>query len=340
MSSVSVIIPCYNRAPFIAATINNFLNQSAPPKELIVVDDGSTDNSVNIIKSFGSKVKLICQSNQGPGAARNAGYRVSSGEFIQFMDSDDLASNNKLETQKLKLLQTGADFAYCPWVRCSIENNRLFFLDNILQMGPVPPPKSMLEWSLSGWSLVFQNCLFRRSILEKSGPYRTDLMPSEDSELFVRVLLNGARAVHTPECLVFYREHTLNKITSTGTSAVHRALDWTRYLNVIGEAVKELVPGMRLSTRIAITARFYAHQAACSKLQVESCPDTHPFYSLSIPFKPLIIKAFAYYEKVLRRLKGSSDFLDAFQSSQTTNKHIELVRAIGYQFKSDEDNKA
>src|SRR5579864_366780 len=95
--NVSVIVPNYNRETLIGETISNLLAQTLPPSEIIVVDDGSTDKSVDVIRSFGDKIKLIQQSNQGPGAARNAGLRIATGDFIQFQDSDDLFSLNKIE---------------------------------------------------------------------------------------------------------------------------------------------------------------------------------------------------------------------------------------------------
>src|ERR1700677_1213804 len=94
---VSVIIPNFNREALIGETISNLLNQTMAPDEIIVIDDGSKDKSVEVIRSFGDQLTLIQQTNQGPGAARNAGLRIATGEFIQFQDSDDLYSRNKLE---------------------------------------------------------------------------------------------------------------------------------------------------------------------------------------------------------------------------------------------------
>ena len=123
-SSVSVIIPNYNRENFIGATIRNLLAQTLKPYEIIVVDDGSTDNSLGVIHSFGDKVKVLRQANKGPGAARNAGLRVATGEYIQFQDSDDFISLNKLETQVKKIQSTNADLVYGPFVKGFLEGGR------------------------------------------------------------------------------------------------------------------------------------------------------------------------------------------------------------------------
>ena len=306
------------------------LNQSYRPHEVIVVDDGSTDNSVEVIRSFGNSVTLIQQTNQGPGAARNAGFKASTGDLIQFMDSDDLASKNKLEVQVNAFQNTGADFAYCPWVRCTIENKSIRFLDKILQAGPIPDKKPMLEYFLSGWSLVFQNCLFRRTILQAAGTYRTDLMPSEDSEYFIRILLAGARAVHTPECLIFYREHNTNKITASGTSVKHRATDWTHYLNITGHQVASLLPKMNFFTKIALAASVKQHSSQCEKLQVPQLPAGHPYLQLSVPPISLLINVYTLYGKILRKASNTSDFNTAFNRKTGGPGYRQLITDIGY----------
>ena len=87
VATISVVIPNYNRAALIGETIENSLRQTRPPDELIVVDDGSTDNFVRVIRNFGNRVVLIEQANKGPGAARNAGLASATGDFVQFFDS-------------------------------------------------------------------------------------------------------------------------------------------------------------------------------------------------------------------------------------------------------------
>jgi glycosyltransferase involved in cell wall biosynthesis len=314
----------------VGATIQNMLDQSLAPYEIIVVDDGSTDDSVKVIGSFGDKVKLIKQTNQGPGAARNAGLSVSKGEFIQFMDSDDLASKNKLEVQLDALKSSGADFAYCPWIRCFIDDTTIKFQDKVLQAGPVPSSRPMLEWFVSGWSLVFQNCLFRRSALDKAGYYRTDLMPSEDSEFFIRILLKGAVPVHTPGSLVFYREHNVNKITASGTSSAHRARDWTKFLTISGELLSEKIADMHLLTRLSLATSVNNHLKYCKQHHIEGLPEHHPYKKIPLPLTSVSISIFSVYQKLMRYIKKSPDFHIAFSVSKPDAQHTLLASQIGY----------
>jgi GT2 family glycosyltransferase len=236
MPRISVIIPNFNRQALVGETISNVLVQTLPPHEIIVVDDGSTDNSVEIIRSFGSKIKLIQQTNQGPGAARNAGLRLASGDFIQFQDSDDLFSCNKLETQTKLLEQSGADIAFSPWAKLRIEGRSVSFENHVLQQKMPPARLSLPCWWLRGWSTVFQSLLFRRSFLKRVGFYRTDLMLGEDGELFFRALTSSPRVAFSAQPLTLYRVHSVNKITQDeGSSKARRIIDWARCLKFMME---------------------------------------------------------------------------------------------------------
>ena len=93
------------------------------------------------------------------------------GDFIQFMDSDDLASRNKLDVQHAAIQGTGSDFVYGPWVRVQTSGTAMTFVGMVMQSRPLPNWRPMLEWQMGPWCLVFQNCLFRRTVLIKAGKY-------------------------------------------------------------------------------------------------------------------------------------------------------------------------
>src|SRR3972149_3633636 len=97
--SVSVVIPCYNGAVYLHETIESALAQTHSPLEVLVIDDGSTDDSAAIADSFGSPVRVIRQTNQGESVARNRGIDEARGDWIAFLDSDDVWNPTKLERQ-------------------------------------------------------------------------------------------------------------------------------------------------------------------------------------------------------------------------------------------------
>jgi len=329
--TLSVIIPVYNRAAMVGETIQNMLNQSLKPLEIIVVDDGSTDDSASVAESFGGIVRVIRQANQGPGAARNAGLKAAKGEFIQFMDSDDLASLNKFELQVEALQRSGADFAYCPWMRCRIYWRFIWFDKKLLQSLAVPPSRSMLEWFASGWSLVFQNCLFRRSILDKAGAYRTDLICCEDSEYFIRILLAGAEPVFTPSCMIFYREHELHKLTSSDAGSDRRALDWTKFLTIAGDLLRSRLKQFRPLTRLAIAAHVKAHLDYCRKHGFPLLPNDNPYTKLVSSAPAALVQAYTLTIRMRRKLLQTPHQHKAFHAKKPDQTYESLVRAMGYQ---------
>ena len=102
---VSILIPAYNSQRWIADTLNSALEQTWPKKEIIVVDDGSTDRTLHIAKQFASKnVQVVCQPNQGASVARNTAFSLCQGDYIQWLDADDLLDPHKVEKQ-LRMLE-------------------------------------------------------------------------------------------------------------------------------------------------------------------------------------------------------------------------------------------
>jgi glycosyltransferase involved in cell wall biosynthesis len=228
---ISAIIPCYNRADLIGETLRSVLGQTRPPHEVIVVDDGSSDGSADVVGTFGASVKLIRQANAGAGAARNAGFAASSGDIVHFMDSDDLSSLNSY-TVAAAAIEAGADMTYGPWLKTRFDGTRLDPEPVALQQGPVPGPMDLLVLAMK-WVTVFQPCFFRRSLIEQVGPYRTDLKPSEDTELLYRILVVARAPVHTPETLVLYRVHPENQVSEQNLAG--RLIDQANLWKVLQE---------------------------------------------------------------------------------------------------------
>ncbi|MDX2306656.1 MAG: glycosyltransferase [Hyphomicrobium sp.] len=224
LPSISVVIATYNRAHLIGATLDSFLRQSLPPNEIIVVDDGSTDETEAEIARFGSRVRYLKQSNRGPGAARNAGLAVASGEFIQFFDSDDLASRNLLSAKAAALIENGnfvGDMAYGPWLPVWIDGETCRH-DGVVRQSRAVEGDPVAAFC-RGWLVLIQNCLVRRSLLEACGGYPTDLRTSEDKLLLLRMLQRSPRVRFTDEPLLLLRQHPEGQISASSKNRLERA---------------------------------------------------------------------------------------------------------------------
>ena len=332
---VSVVIPSYNRASLVGETIENMLRQTLPPHEVIVVDDGSTDNSVEVIKAFGPRVQLIQQANRGPGAARNAGFAASTGEFIQFMDSDDLASHNKLEVQARALIEGQADMAYGPWVQATFARCWVTQMNRVLQPEPVPSHLSLCEWHLRGWTPVLQNCLFRRSFLSQLGPIKEDLLVMEDGEFLNRIFLTKAKVIFTPECLVFYRLHDVGKLTVSGTTNLQKLEHRARGVSYIYAELQQEAVSLKSSTRFIYA--WYAWQlwremSASGGFSPEKLDQVRRIFDA---YPSVYFRAFGTWNRVVAavrvRLTGNT-WYRPYRARHAGARELELMREVGLKF--------
>jgi glycosyltransferase involved in cell wall biosynthesis len=331
-STVSVIIPTYNRAALIGQTIRNMLDQTLAPHEIIVVDDGSTDATSDVVSSFGSKVRYLPQRNRGPAAARNAGLAAATGRYVQFMDSDDLASLNKLEEQMKALETNGADMAYGPWIQLRIAGNHATAAAEVLQGTPPPPRLALYEWHLRGWALVLQNCLFRREFLGRVGPFHEDLMMTEDTEYLNRIFVSDPTVAFTPSCMVLYRVHDDNKLTHSGTTASHKAIHWARALNYMLENLETRRKALRLLTRLNVGLLGWRIQ---SQLRAIAGGGQEPFERLHAAVRRFPSPAYRLLSlwqrgraAISRRLTGSA-WPRSYGARPVSAEDLRMITAIG-----------
>jgi len=206
---VSIIIPLYNAEKYIAATIQSALNQTWANKEIIVVDDGSTDNSFAITNQFGGEnIRVITGENKGASAARNIGLKEAKGEYIQFLDADDLLSEDKIAAQMEVLLKSPGYVGLCgtvhfqdgddPFSGAKIEewyiggsDNPVDFLTK-LYGGAIVGPQYGGMIQPNAW-------LTPMNLITKAGWWNEMRNPDDDGEFFCRVLLasKGVRYVAT-----------------------------------------------------------------------------------------------------------------------------------------------
>jgi glycosyltransferase involved in cell wall biosynthesis len=211
---VSIIIPVYNAEKFLAETLSSALAQTWPNKEIIVVNDGSTDGSADIVNAFGSsQVVLITQSNKGASAAKQTGLEHARGEFIQYLDADDVLAVNKIEVQMNALKDQPGKIAVCKTTHFfgSVDNNIPSGDDFFLEY--LDEPLNFLIKLYGGFdlrgSMIQPNAfLTPTSIVKKAGPWNSTISPctDEDGEYFTRVILNSNGLVYQPDILNYYRK--------------------------------------------------------------------------------------------------------------------------------------
>lgn len=207
---ISIIIPCYNVETYIEKTISSVLNQTYENFEAIIVDDGSSDNTVKIIESFSDKrIKLFCQSNRGSAAARNRGLEVASGDYISFLDADDLLVKHKVERQVQYLLShIGTKVCYCGssfTVRDSIKisNTHVFSFKG----------KILFEYLYLLGLITTNDWMINSEVIKKNDlKFKEGLSIGEDLHFFLR-MLSLEKAGCVEEALTIYRRR--NRSLST-----------------------------------------------------------------------------------------------------------------------------
>ena len=223
--SISVIIPVKNRAELLKKTLDNILAQTLKPSEIIVVDDQSTDGIEDVQREYFDRVIFMKNSGVGPGAARNTGFLASTGSYIQFFDSDDLMTLDKLEIQFNQLENSTSMMAYCPHVKAIEDQNEGWKQrDTILYFHPFSKRLRYDQWLIRGACMVTQSCLFKRELIENAGLWRTDLMPHEDLEFLFRIGQVEPYPIHSNIPAVIYRQHAF-QITDKSTTINSRAID-------------------------------------------------------------------------------------------------------------------
>jgi glycosyltransferase involved in cell wall biosynthesis len=196
---VSIIIPCFNAEAWLAETLESGLAQTWPEKEIIVINDGSRDDSLSVARRFESRgVTVVGQPNRGASAARNHGLRLARGEFIQFLDADDLLAPGKIAAQ-MELLATrpAGSIASCAWGRFQDDPARTEFCDDAVFRDFVAVDFLVLGAD-RGVMMHPSAWLVPRNVLDRAGPWNESLTLNDDGEYFCRVLLAGTGVAFCP----------------------------------------------------------------------------------------------------------------------------------------------
>jgi glycosyltransferase involved in cell wall biosynthesis len=214
---VSCVIPCFNGARFLDDAIESILDQTYRDLEVIVIDDGSTDESAVIVRRYGDAVRYQWQENRGPGAACNAGVAVARGEFVAFLEQDDLWVPAKTRRQldeferhpELEFCVTHIQNFWVPELQPEAERYR-----DHPAMRPVP-------------GYVVQTLMARRDLFERFASFNEELRFAFASDWFMRASDDGVVGALIPDTLVRRRLHESNY------SRVHRAASHDQFLHVL-----------------------------------------------------------------------------------------------------------
>ncbi len=208
----SAVIAAYNAERTITAAVDSALSQSAQDLEVIVVDDGSTDRTAEVVQGIPDpRVQLVSQTNQGQAAARNAGTAVATGEYVGFLDSDDLWLPDYLELAGRALERiSNPGFAYTDAFVFDNHTGRVRRQSAMHeQRPPIPPPHARDEFLLELLSrnFVYVSTVVPRSVLLDVGGYIESLRRSEDYSLALRILIRGYDPAWVPGNHALYRAH-------------------------------------------------------------------------------------------------------------------------------------
>lgn len=215
---VSILIPAYNAEEWIAESVQSALAQTWPRKEIIVVDDGSRDRTAEVARRFASKqVAVISKENQGAAATRNQAFQTCQGDYIQWLDADDLLAPDKVERQLAALHQSDGPrtLLSSAWGSFGYRQRLARFVPTALWQDLSP-----VEWLLRKMSdnLYMQTAtwLTSRELAQAAGPWDTRLLSDDDGEYFCRVLLASKGTRFVPQAKVFYRITPSSRLSYIG----------------------------------------------------------------------------------------------------------------------------
>jgi len=252
---ISVIMACYNAAPYVEEAVTSVLRQTWPHTEVIVVDDGSQDASTDIVKRLAAehpdRIRLKHLKHSGPYPARNLGLSHARGDYIAFLDADDWWREDCLEKLLTALLDAEADLSYCGWQNVG---------EHILSPDPYIPPAYEKEDPVAAF---LKSCpwpihaaLIRRSVLNAVEGFSERLFSSMDYDLWLRILAHTRNIVRVAEVLAYYRWHGDGQISANRWKQVLDAVQIrrdfvTRYPGMVKhlstESLYTLIDGQLLS---------------------------------------------------------------------------------------------
>jgi glycosyltransferase involved in cell wall biosynthesis len=220
---VSIIIPSYNSKDYLRDAVSSALNQSYESIEVIVIDDGSTDGTRDIFPKFVSKgVNCYYIENGGASNARNFGLEKAKGDYIQFLDADDIIASTKIEKQMALMQKHQSELSYSPWIyfkesatdRYQAQFKFSHINHNLLRSGK----ELMISYGMENWFIPTVAWLVKIDLIEKAGYWNPTKCPNDDGEYFSRILFWAEQVICCQENLAYYRltaNDSLSKLNSS-----------------------------------------------------------------------------------------------------------------------------
>ena len=206
---VSIIVPNYNGGNTIEECINSVLNQTYQNFEIIVVDDGSTDNSIEILRKYTNEnIKIIYQPNKGASSARNHGIKYATGDYIQFLDADDTLSPNKIESQIQIFKKLNYDeniVVFGKWAKLGCTPAKINKNQKSVWHSYNNPTDILIDFALNNCCLPPNTYLIHKNIIIKAGLWNESLSRNDDGEFIARILDCASTLYFCEESISFYR---------------------------------------------------------------------------------------------------------------------------------------
>ena len=224
---VSVLIGAYNAAPWLGEAVGSALDQTHPNVEVVVVDDGSTDETLALARSFeGRRVRVVAQENRGACAARNRALAEARGDYLQFLDADDVLHPEKLERQLRRLAEEPVGtVATGPWVRFQ---GAVADADHAQTAPDWRDYEPATDWLIQAWegrgtipSMVW---LTPRAVAEAAGPWDEGLLRNQDGEYFARVVVEAPKIAFCEGAWSYYRSSSPASVSNRKNDAALRSL--------------------------------------------------------------------------------------------------------------------
>jgi glycosyltransferase involved in cell wall biosynthesis len=240
---ISVIIPAYNAAAYIERALRSVLNQSRPADEIIVVNDGSTDGTSQILKRYEGKIRIIEQVNTGVSAARNAGIRAAAGDWIAFLDADDEWLPEKLAKQsQFHLNHPDLKWSSANYYRCFCDRNHQHIPDVNMSLRPAPEENKLFDDYFQAFGVLAKGhtdtMLIWKDALLEAGLFYEPQKTIEDDDLWFRLGYMNLRFGFIREPLAIYHLGPAQSITKNYIQSQWIDLFLTRHIPLAGQAGK------------------------------------------------------------------------------------------------------